>query len=304
MNMLVSGASGLIGSSLIASLSPSDRVMRLTRHPKTANQIAWDPLADRLDPASLGGCNAVVHLAGEPVFGPRWTAKKKSRIRESRVRGTDLLCRALAAARERPSVMICASAIGFYGDRGNQVLDETSSAGSGFLAEVCQAWEAATAPAVEAGIRVVNFRFGIVLSPAGGALRQMLIPFRLGLGGRLGSGMQYVSWIALPDVVGAILHAISTPSLSGPVNIVAPNPVTNIELTGTLGAVLGRPTLLPTPAVAIRLALGEMCDAVLASARVIPRKLQQSGYHFQDAQLADALRRLLADGNAPPRKSD
>ncbi len=223
-----------------------------------------------------------------------WTPAVKARIRDSRVNGTRLLCEALARLSNPPRVLVCASAIGYYGDRGDEVLDEASSPGSGFLPEVCQEWEAATEPARAAGIRVVNLRFGVILSPSGGALAKMLTPFKLGAGGRIGDGRQWMSWIALDDVIDAIAYALNTESLAGPANCVAPQPVTNLEFTKTLGRVLHRPTIFPMPAVAARIAFGEMADALLlASARVLPKELSAAGYPFRYPQLEGALRHML-----------
>ncbi len=289
MKILVSGSSGLIGSALVPFLTAAGHeVTRLTRAKSGAAGVGWD-----LDATRLEDFDAVVHLAGENIAG-RWTTEKKRRIRESRVEGTRLLCEALARTANPPRVMVCASAIGYYGTRGEEMLTEESALGKGFLAEVCRDWEGATTPASKRGIRVVNLRFGVVLSPKGGALAKMLLPFRLGAGGIVGNGRQYWSWIALDDVVGAIHHALVTEKLLGPVNAVAPNPVTNREFTKTLGKVLRRPTLFPMPAVAARLALGEMADAaLLASARVMPTKLIATDYGFRFPDLQGALRHLL-----------
>jgi uncharacterized protein (TIGR01777 family) len=242
----------------------------------------------------LDGVDALIHLAGENIAATRWNAATKKRIRDSRVEGTRVLCEGLAKLTRAPRVLLSASAVGYYGDRGDEILSEDSPSGSGFLAAVARDWEAATEPAAAAGIRVVRMRFGVILSPRGGALAQMLTPFRLGGGGRIGSGRQWWSWISIDDAASAIQHAIMTESLSGPVNGVAPNPVTNAEFTHTLGQVLGRPTLIPMPAFAARLALGEMADELLlASARVLPTKLLESHYRFQHPTLDVALRHLL-----------
>lgn len=242
------------------------------------------------------GPDAVVHLAGENIARARWSERQKALIRDSRVKGTRLLCDLLARYSPPPKALVCASAVGYYGDRADEILKEESAPGSGFLADVCREWEAATQPAVERGIRVVNLRIGIVLSPMGGALAKMLTPFKLGVGGTIGSGRQYMSWIALDDVVGAIHFALTNESLHGPVNAVAPNPVTNREFTHTLGRVLSRPTLFPMPAFAARLVLGEMADALLlASARVEPAQLLASGFTFRHPDLEAALRALLKD---------
>jgi hypothetical protein len=241
----------------------------------------------------LQGVDAAVHLAGESI-AQRWTPERKAKILKSRARGTRLLSESFARLTQPPCVFLCASAIGYYGDRGEEVLTEDSPSGVGFLAEVCRGWEAACAAAVQKGIRVVNLRMGIVLSAAGGVLPRMLLPFRMGLGGRIGSGRQYMSWIALDELVGVIIHALTCDILAGPVNAVAPHPVTNLEFTRTLGRVLRRPTVLSVPAFAARLALGEMADSLLlASARVEPARLAASGYAFRYPELEGALRHLL-----------
>jgi uncharacterized protein (TIGR01777 family) len=302
MHVLVTGASGLVGSALVPFLTTGGhRVSRLVHSAPRLGQaeILWQPETGSIATLALEGVDAVVHLAGENITTGRWTAEKKANIRASRVQGTRLLCDALAQLVHPPRVLVSASAIGYYGDRGAESLHEASRPGAGFLAEVCQAWEAATAPAAERGIRVVHLRFGMVLSPAGGALAQMLVPFKLGAGGVLGSGRQYMSWMALDDAIGAILHALMTPALQGPVNAVAPQPLTNREFTAVLGRVLGRPTLLPLPALAARLAFGEMADALLlASARVEPRRLIDTGYAFRYPDLESALRHLLGKSHA------
>jgi uncharacterized protein (TIGR01777 family) len=296
MNILVTGASGLIGSGLLPFLgNTGHEVTRLVRSPPRPGEraIRWDPAAGSIEESALTGMEAVVHLAGENI-AERWTAEKKAKIRDSRVNGTRLLCEALARMDTPPKVLVTASAIGYYGDRGGEILTEESPSGQGFLAEVCRAWEASTAPARQKGIRVVPLRFGIVLSEAGGALAKILPPFRMGMGGVLGSGRQYMSWIALDDAVGAIHHAIVTESLQGPANAASPESVTNQEFTKTLGKVLGRPTVVPLPAFAARLMFGEMADELLlASARVQPVKLAASGYTFRYPDLEAALRHLL-----------
>ena len=295
MHVLVTGASGLIGSALVPRLlEGGHQAIRLVRTAPQGDDLRWDPAAGVLDPASLEGLDAVVHLAGENIGAGRWTPERKSRIRESRVRGTALLSEALASLADPPQVLVCASAVGFYGSRGDEVLTEDSPAGSGFLAELCRDWEAAAEPARAKGLRVVHLRFGMVLSPEGGALRKMLLSFRLGLGGRIGDGAQTWSWISLDDVVGALCHALATDGLRGPVNAVSPHPVTNLEFTRTLGAALCRPTPFPMPAFAARLAFGEMADALLlCSARAVPARLQETGYAFRHPDLAGALRDLL-----------
>jgi uncharacterized protein (TIGR01777 family) len=253
-----------------------------------------------VDAVSLEGLDAFVHLAGENIAAGRWTAARKEAIRNSRVMGTRLLCDALAGLSRPPKTLLCASAIGYYGDRWEDTLTEESPAGKGFLPEVCREWEAAAEPAAKKGIRVVHLRFGVVLTPAGGALARMLPPFRAGLGGTLGSGRQYVSWVALDDLPGIVLHALTREELRGPVNAVAPRPVTNREFTEALGKILSRPTFFPVPALALRVAFGEMADALLlASARVFPRRLEETGYRFRFPELHAALRHLLGMPAAP-----
>lgn len=297
MDVLVTGASGLVGSALVPFLTAGGHhVTRLVRStpPPGAAAVHWNPETRSIATPGLEGMDAVVHLAGENIATGRWTPEKKARIRHSRVHGTRVLCEALAQLAEPPRVLVSASAIGYYGDRGAEVLREQSRPGTDFLAQVCRDWEAATAPAVKRGIRVVPLRIGIVLSPAGGALAKMLRPFKMGVGGVIGTGQQYMSWIALDDLVGVIQHALVTETLQGPVNAVAPQAVTNREFTQTLGQVLGRPTLLPLPTFAARLAFGEMADALLlASTRVEPARLQETGYPFRYPDLAGALRHLL-----------
>jgi len=296
----VTGASGLVGSALVTGLtSAGHRVVRVVRGAGAASVAGqrlarWDPESGALEPSALAGADAVVHLAGESVAGGRWTEAKKRRIRSSRVDVTRRLAEALPRLERPPRLLVSASAVGYYGDRGSEILREDSAPGPGFLAEVCREWEAATDPAARAGIRVVRLRIGMVLSRRGGALGAMLTPFRLGAGGPVGSGVQWVSWIAIDDLVGAILHALATESLAGPVNAVAPEPVTNRELARTLGRVLRRPALLPLPAVAARLLFGQMADELLlASARVEPARLRASGFTFRHARLEDALRHEL-----------
>lgn len=293
----VSGASGLIGESLCASLeTDGTQVLRLVRgrNLNSMTELFWDPVDGFLTPERLNGLQAVVHLAGESIAGGRWTERKKQRILRSRVDGTATLVKALAGLDQKPDVLVCASAIGFYGDRGDELLTEESEAGTGFLPDVCREWEAAADPARQAGIRVVSIRTGMVISAAGGALAKMLTPFRLGGGGVVGSGKQYWSWIHLDDVVGLIRHAIESTELTGPVNATAPTAVTNREFTKTLGRVLHRPTVIPMPAFMARTALGEMADGLLLpSARVAPLKAGQTGYTFQFTELEPALRAEL-----------
>jgi uncharacterized protein (TIGR01777 family) len=295
----VSGATGLIGGALTRRLTHDGHavvplVRRSSPPRRSPRAIPWDPARGTIDRQALEGYDAVVHLAGENVFG-RWTAAKKQRIRESRVAGTRVVSEAMARLTHPPRVLLAASAIGFYGDRGPEELTERNAPGDDFLARVAQDWEAATAPATAAGVRVVNLRFGVVLTPAAGALAKMLPVFRLGLGGRIGSGAQYFSWIALEDAVGAILHALATESLSGPVNITAPHPLTQLDFVRALGRVLGRPAVLPVPLLALRLVFGREGAAMMASGqRVLPARLIASGYQFRFAELEPALRQLLA----------
>jgi uncharacterized protein (TIGR01777 family) len=263
--------------------------------------LRWDPVKREVDSAGLEGFDAVVHLAGENVGSGRWTAARKAAVRDSRVNGTRLLCDTLAGLARPPKTLVCASAIGIYGDRGEDVLTEESPPAAGFLPGVCREWEAASGSAARKGIRVVALRIGMVLSPKGGALSRMLPLFRAGLGGVIGGGRQYVSWVALDDLPLILLHALQCGDLSGPVNAVAPRPVTNREFTEVLGKVLSRPTPLPVPAFALRLAVGrEMADALLlASARVVPRRLEETGYQFRFPELPAALRHLLRKGGPP-----
>jgi uncharacterized protein len=295
MRVLISGATGLIGETLIPPLEAGDhRAIRLTRSPRSSEDVGWDPSAGEIDASRLDDIDAVVHLAGESIAEGRWTAAKKARILKSRTRGTRLLAEAISNLSEPPRVMVSASAVGYYGDRGNELLREESGSGSDFLAEVCKAWEAAADPAREAGIRVVHPRFGLVLSTEGGALARMLPVFRLGGGGRIGSGRQWWSWVAIDDIVGAILYALTCDSVEGAVNVGSPNPLTNAEYTRVLGRVLNRPTVFPLPAPAARLALGEVADALLlASQRMEPAKLRETGYEFRYPELEGALRNML-----------
>ena len=297
MIVAITGAGGLVGSALVSSLKASgNRAISLVRRAPRSDEdaLGWDPSSGTITPAGPAIADGVVHLAGESIMGFRWTRVKKQRIRESRATATRLLVQTLVRLPKPPAVLISASAIGYYGSRGDEILTEESRRGTGFLADVAREWEAATAAAIARGIRVVNLRFGIVLSARGGALARMLTPFRLGLGGVIGDGRQWMSWIALDDVIGAIHHALTTDALRGPVNVAAPGPVTNAEFTRTLGRVLERPTVVPLPAFAARLALGEMADALLlASQRVLPARLQASGYGFRHDSLESALRSEL-----------
>lgn len=292
--VLVSGASGLIGSALIPSLkSRGFHVLRLARGGSVStDQVAWDP-SQPISPEAVTGFQAVVHLSGESVAS-RWSDSKKVKIRNSRVDSTSTLAQALARTEKRPQVFVSASAIGIYGNRGDEVLREESTPGNGFLAEVCREWEAAAQPAADAGIRCAQIRTGVVLSAEGGALQKMLPPFRMGVGGNLGSGRQWMSWIHIQDMVGAINHILKTDLLRGPVNLVAPKPVTNAEFTKTLGAVLSRPTIFPVPAFVMKLAFGQMAEEVLlTSQRVEPAKLVSSGYPFQYSDLRKALESVV-----------
>ena len=290
----ITGSHGLIGTALVESLQRDGyqvrRIVR-SRSAATGHDIFWDPTGGELDASALEGLDAVVHLAGENVAGI-WTEEKKRRIRESRVQGTRLLAERIAELRNPPRVLVSASATGFYGNRGDETLGETSAPGDDFLADVARDWEAETAPAMGAGVRVVNTRFGIVLSVDGGALKLMLPPFKLGLGGKVGDGRQWIPWVALQDAVRAIRFALEHDSVRGPVNVVAPDPVTNAEFVKTLGDVLGRPTVFSVPAAVLRIALGEeMAEAtVLVSQKVMPRGLETAGFDFRYPELEGALR--------------
>lgn len=297
MDVAVTGSSGLIGTALRESLArDGHRAIRVVRHQTDEpDTVWWNVKGGEIDASGLEGVDAVVHLAGEPIAGRRWNEKHKARVLSSRVRGTQILSHALASLERKPRVLVCASGVNYYGShRGDETLTESSDPGDGFLAEVCRHWEEATAPAAEAGIRVANTRNGLVLSPRGGVLRLMLIPFRLGLGGPLGDGRHYMSWISIDDEVGAIRHLLEH-DVSGAVNLTAPNPVTNEEFTEVLGRVLGRPTVFRVPTPALRLALGqEMADeTVLAGLRVEPKRLAEDGYTFRHTDLEAALRGVL-----------
>jgi uncharacterized protein len=296
MRIAISGASGLIGSALTRALRVAGHeTIALVRRAAREAEVQWSPTAPP-DASKLAGCDAIVHLAGKNIAG-YWTAKFKQEVRDSRVQGTQTLATAAAESFRRsgqPGVFIAASAIGYYGSRGDELLTEESAPGQGFLPEVSQEWEAATNPAREAGLRVVNLRFGVVLSRNGGALKSMLLPFRLGLGGRVASGRQYWSWVSLDDVVGVILFALENDSLRGPVNVVSPEPARNEEFVRALGETLHRPTIFPLPAFVVRALMGEMGEAaLLGSARVEPAKLKSAGYQFRHPELKDALRAAL-----------
>ncbi|HVP55994.1 MAG TPA: TIGR01777 family oxidoreductase [Candidatus Eisenbacteria bacterium] len=296
MRVLISGASGLIGKALRPALNAAgDATAALVRRAPADNEVEWDPAAP-LDPQKLNGFDAIVHLAGKNISG-HWSEKFKREVRESRVLGTRTLAAAAADSFRKsgmPRVFVAASAIGYYGNRGDEELTEQSKPGSGFLPEVCQQWEQATTSASEAGVRVVNVRIGVVLAKHGGALQAMLPPFRLGLGGPVGDGRQYWSWIALDDVVGAFLFALTNDSLRGPVNAVAPQPVRNAEFARALAKALNRPAFFPLPAFVVRTLFGEMGETLLlASAQVTPAKLEAAGYAFRYPGLDDALHTLL-----------
>lgn len=291
----MSGSHGLLGSALVAELrGAGHETVSLVRSSPSAGDVLWDPARGAIDADGLAGIDAAVHLAGESIAGLRWTPEKKARIRDSRIKGTHLLAGALAGLGRPPGVMVCSSAVGYYGDCGGEPLTEESPAGEGFLAGLCRDWEAAADPAREAGIRVVNARLGVVLSREGGALKQMLAPFKLGLGGKLGSGNQYFSWIAIDDGIAVLMFALERDELSGPVNGVAPEAVTNRELTKTLGRVLKRPAVMGVPRFALRILLGELADeGLLASQRVLPAKLKAMGFGFRYPDLEGALRHVL-----------
>ena len=297
MRVLISGVTGLVGAALTRRLEEEGHsvVALVRRKPQQdREEIGWDPRAGVIDANDLEGLEAVVHLSGENIAGRRWSAAQKEEIRASRVGSTHLLCETLAQLKRPPAALLCASAIGYYGDRGDEVLREDSNAGVGFLAQTSMAWEEATQAATQRGIRVVNLRFGILLSKHDGALAKMLPPFKMGVAGRIGSGRQYMSWISLDDTIAAMCHVLAVDQVEGPVNVVAQNPVTNAEFTKVLGRVLRRPTLFPLPAFAARLALGEMADALLlASTRVEPARLLEAGFEFRHADLETALRYLL-----------
>ncbi len=289
----ISGASGLVGRRLCAALEAGGHeVLRLVRRAPKDGEVAWNPARSELDARALEGIDGFVHLSGESLVG-RWSRERKREILESRTLSTRLVCGALARLSKRP-VLVCASAIGIYGDRGRERVDESSRPGRGFLAEVCIEWERACDAARAAGLRVVNARIGVALDPAGGALPAMALPIRFGVGGRIGSGAQYVSWITLDDLVAALCFALESRALDGPVNLVAPAPVTNAELTAALARVLHRPAFLPVPAPLLRLALGEAADEMLlGGACVSSRKLEAAGFRFRDPELEPALARLL-----------
>lgn len=297
MHFLITGSSGLVGRALIRKLHANgDTVSCLVRRqPAGPREIEWDPSSGKLNPADLEGLDAVIHLAGESISSGRWNTAKRARILNSRVEGTGLIARTLAELERKPRLFISASAIGIYGHRPDEVLNEESAVGSGFLADVCNRWEAATEPASAAGIRTIKLRIGMVISQYGGGLEKMLLPFKLGLGGRFGHGRQVMSWLELSDLTRIMEHCVATESLSGPVNAIAPHQVTNGAFTKALGRQLRRPTLIPLPAFVARLALGDMArELLLASAQVEPAALLQSGFEFRYPNLDPALTAALA----------
>src|SRR5437870_195218 len=295
MKVAIAGASGLVGSALIPKLeNESIEVTRLVRESPKPGEIEWHPNQDTIKPDRLKGFDAIINLAGENIAEERWTDEKKRKIHDSRVYGTHLLSEAMAKVDPKPQVFLCASATGIYGDRGDEILNEQSESGGGFLAGVCREWEQATEPASRAGVRVVNLRFGPILAAEGGMMAKMLTPFKMGMGGKIGSGKQYISWVAIDDVVNAMKLALKDESTRGPLNIVAPNPVTNEVLTKTLGHVLNRPTALAMPAFAARLAFGEMADEMLlVSQRVVPKKLTEARFEFRLPDLESALKEYV-----------
>jgi uncharacterized protein (TIGR01777 family) len=297
MRILVSGSHGLIGTALLPFLAARQHeVIALVRTEARPghSEVRWEPGQGGIDAAALGRLDAAIHLAGENLASGRWTRARKTRIRQSRVAGTRLLSEALAHLAQPPGVLLSASAVGYYGDRGDETLTEASSPGTGFLTELCQDWEAATGAAIEAGWRVCHLRFGVILSRQGGALARMLPVFRLGLGGRLGSGCQFWSWIAIDDVLSAVTHVLTTATLHGAVNIVSPQPARNREFTQILAGTLKRPAIVPAPRWALKLALGEMAEAaLLSSARVMPAKLTEAGFSFRFPELRLALAESL-----------
>ncbi len=295
MKIAIAGASGLVGSALIPVLEKDGAaITRLVRSTPKSGEIEWHPNQDSIEASKLEGFDVIINFAGENIAGGRWTDDQKRKIRDSRVNGTHLMSETIAKLSQKPRAFICASATGIYGDRDDEILDEQSESGSGFLAGVCREWEKATEPASKAGVRVVNLRFGPIMARQGGMLAKLLTPFKMGLGGKVGSGRQYISWVALDDAVSAIELAINDESIRGPLNIVSPHPVTNEEFTKALGHVLNRPTALAIPAFAARLTFGEMADEMLlVSQRVIPKRLTAADYHFQYPDLEAALRKYV-----------
>lgn len=312
MRAIITGATGFVGKRLLAQI---DEPVVLSRNPERAKEslrnttgrevevFRWDPAAAAPSSAAFQGVEAIFHLAGESVGEGRWTAKKKWRIRESRVAGTQHLIAALKTLDKRPPVLVSASAVGFYGSRGDDILDETASAGIDFLSEVCQAWEAASQSAKGLGVRVVNPRLGVVLGNGGGALAKMLLPFKLGAGGRLGDGKQWMPWVHVDDVVGLLLHAVNHSEIEGPMNVVSPNPSINRDFTRILAAALHRPAIFPAPAFGLKLILGEFAEVLLGSQRVVPRVAERTGYVFRHADLASALQAILHESNGAERQT-
>ena len=295
MKIVISGASGLIGTQLVTTLKSSGHeVVQLVRRSAAAGQIMWDPKSGKLDPASLEGCDAVIHLSGAGIGDKRWSDAYRKEILDSRTATTSLLANTIASLQRKPSVFLSGSAIGIYGARGDEQLTETSAHGTGFLADVCKQWEAAAKPAIDAGVRTVFLRTGIVLSPKGGALKKLLPLFRLGVGGKFGNGKQWQSWISMDDEVASIIHLL-TANVSGAVNLTAPQPVTNAEFTKVLARVVKRPAIVPVPTFAPKILLGgELADALLFTGqRVMPQALTASGYVFKHSTLESALRSLL-----------
>jgi hypothetical protein len=298
MKIAISGASGLIGSALVTELgSAGHDIVKLVRSaPRSAGELRWDPMADSggLDPAALSGVDAVIHLSGAPIADKRWTTARKSELRSSRITSTCGLVAAMAAANPSPAVLICGSATGYYGETGDKITDESSPAGTGFLSDLVRDWESAAAGATRSGTRVVNIRTGVVLAAGGGMLGRLMLPFRFGLGARIGAGTQYLSWISLTDEVRAIEYLLSTSDIEGPVNLTAPEPVTNAEFTRALAEALHRPAVLRLPSVLLSTALGEVAGELLASARVVPARLQEAGFTFRTPDIRSALSSVLA----------
>lgn len=295
--VLITGSTGLVGSALAEFLAANGHEVRtlVRREPASASEFRWDPTVGFFDSRAMEGASAIVHLAGEGIASGRWTRARKEEILRSRVEGTRLVAEAIRNAKAKPRVLVTASAIGFYGDRGEEPLDESSAKGTGFLAEVCEAWETAAGDLPD--VRCVQLRTGVILSSAGGALKTMLLPFKLGLGGRLGHGRQWTSWITMTDEIRAIDHVLATEGLRGPVNLVAPNAARNADYTRVLAKVLRRPAIFPAPAFALRLALGEMADELLlASQHVMPRALEESGFEFAHPKLEAAMRHEMSIG--------
>ena len=296
MKIAIAGASGLVGAAISPELeAEGHNIVRLVRSSPRGGEIEWHPNQDSIETGKLEGFDAIINLAGENVSEGRWTDEKKKKIHDSRVHGTHLLSEAIAKLISKPRVFLCASATGIYGDRGDETLHEQSESGGGFLAGVCREWEKATEPAYRAGVRVVNLRFGPILARAGGMLEKMLTPFKMGLGGKIGSGKQYISWVGIEDAIAAMKLALNDESIRGPVNVVSPKPVTNERFTRALGEVLSRPTLMAMPAFAARLAFGEMADEMLlVSQKVIPKKLQAAGFQFEYSDVETALQHYVA----------